>query len=310
MTIRRHVRAGLALVAMLAGPAGASDPSDPAGLPAPLTVQSLREATFRGLGVPARQVTLSGGRWQGPPAVPGGASVPSVRLVEEAIAHGDLDGDGVPEAAVLLLAEGGGSGSFVHLAVVKAVAGRARPVAAQLVGDRIQVRDLRIDGGRVRLDAVRAGPGDAACCPGELATLGWRLQRGRLVPDPVSVTGRLGPAAAAGPTWVLERWAGGEPVAADGAPTLAIEDARLTGSAGCNRYQATIATGAGPGDLVPGPVATTRRACEGEAAAVEARYLAQLPRASGLRFQFGRLVLNTPDGPLVYRRQADGGGPR
>lgn len=263
MTLPRRACACLALVVMLAGPVGASDPADPAGLPAPLTVQALREATFRGLAVPARQVTLNGGRWQGPSAVPGGASVPSVRLVEEAIAHGDLDGDGVPEAAVLLLAEGGGSGSFVHLAVVKAVAGRARQAATQLVGDRIQVRELRIEGGRVRLDAVRAGPGDAACCPGELATLGWRLQRGRLVPDPATVTGRLGPAA-----------------------------------------------GAGPGDLVPGPVATTRRACEGEAAAVEARYLAQLPRASSLRFQFGRLVLDTPDGPLVYRRQAGGAGPR
>jgi heat shock protein HslJ len=294
----------LGFLSMLAVPAAAA--ANPPDVPAALRAEALRQATYRGLGPPARQVTLAEGRWQGTPQTPGSATVPSVMLAPERITHGDLDGDGVPEAVVLLVVDPGGSGTFLHLAVVKAVDGRARNVATRRVGDRVQVRDLRVDGGRVVLDVVRAGPQDPSCCPGELATLGWQLKGGRLQPGPVTVTGRLGPAAAAGAEWVLRRWAGGEAVAGDAAPTLAVDGERVAGFSGCNRYMASWTPGASPGEVKSGPVATTRRFCEGDAAAVEARFVAQMSAVRSLRFHFGDLLLDTEGGTLVFARPAAG----
>ena len=292
----------LVVLSMLAAPLAAATAQ--AEVPTALRVEALRGAVYRGLGAPLRQVTLADGRWQGSPPAPGAATSATVYLVSERIAYGDLDGDAVPEAVVLLVVDPGGSGTFLHLAVVKAVDGRARNVATRRIGDRVQVRDLRVDDGRVVLDVVRAGPQDAACCPGELATLGWRLKGGRLQAGPVTVTGRLGPAAAAGPEWVLRRWAGAEAAAADGAPTLVVDGERVAGFSGCNRYMTTWAPGGPPGELKSGPVATTRRACEGDAAAVEARFVAQMSAVRGLRFQFGDLLLDTEGGTLVFARPA------
>jgi heat shock protein HslJ len=303
MNVAARASTVLGILCVLAAlPASGADRPE---VPPALRAEALRQATYR-LGPELRQVTLADGRWQGPPVAPGAATTPSVRLADGRIAYGDLDGDAVAEAVVLLVVDPGGSGTFLHLAVVKAVDGRARHVATRRIGDRVQVRDLRVDDGRVVLDVVRAGPQDASCCPGELATLGWRLKGSRLQAGAVTVTGRLGPAAAAGPEWVLRRWAGGEAAAGDAVPTLVVDGERVAGFSGCNRYMGTWAPGGSPGELKSGPLATTRRACEGDAAAVEARFVAQMAAVRGLRFQFGDLLLDTEGGTLVFARQAAG----
>lgn len=291
------------LCTLVLPPAAAADRVD---VPASLRAEALRQATFRGPGLPLRQITLADGRWQGAPVAPGSATAPVVRLADGLIAYGDLDGDAVAEAVVLLIVDPGGSGSFVYLAVLKDAGGRARNLSTRRIGDRAQVRDLRVDDGRVVLDLVRAGPQDAACCPGELATLDWRIKGGRLQPGPATVTGRLGPAAAGGVQWVLRRWAGGEAVEGEAPPTLTVEGERAAGFSGCNRYMTTWTAGASPGELKSGPVATTRRACEGDAATVEARFVAQMSAVRGLRFQFGELLLDTEGGALVFARPAEG----
>ena len=77
-------------------------------------------------------------------AAPGSASKISVRLVDFA-AFGDLDGDPEPDAAVVLVSSGGGSGTFVDLVAVLARDGAARPVARVQLGDRVLVREVRIE---------------------------------------------------------------------------------------------------------------------------------------------------------------------
>ena len=78
----------------------------PAGAP---TIEELTNTTF--FGVFDRPVTLDDGRWEGEPFAEDGASRPSVGLIAHFQLTDDLDGDGKKEAAVLLRASSGGSGT-------------------------------------------------------------------------------------------------------------------------------------------------------------------------------------------------------
>lgn len=290
--------------------------AQPASIPPALQAESLGNATYHGLsGTPGR-VTLKAGAWQGQSFMPSAATVPTVKLSDVPPAHGDLDGDRqrTPEAAVLIRQSGGGSGQFLHVAVVSAHRGKPRNLATRLVGDRIQVRDLRIEGGRVVLDVVRPGPKDASCCPGEAATLAWRLQRGRLVPVNSGVAStRLGPATLAGTDWVLRQWTASEAAAASPEITLNYQEGSVAGLSGCNRYNAAISAGPSPGDVVVSAPAGTRRACEGEAMSLEGRYLGLLAKVNRLGFRDGQLALDygsgDQSGTLLFARRATTGTP-
>src|SRR5262249_38650521 len=150
----------------------------------------------------------------GEPFVPGGASRPRVILVPGFWLSGDLDGDGAPEAIVLLDASSGGSGTDAYLAALSRENGHVVERGTAHVGNRVQVRGAHVDGNRVELDVVQAGPTDAMCCPGEKATRVFGLEAEALVEVESRTTGRLSPGDLAGVEWLLvER--NGEPVAAD-----------------------------------------------------------------------------------------------
>lgn len=129
--------------------------------------------------------------------------------------------------------------------------------------------------------------------------------------------------------WVLTHWGAGgrEPVSL--APTLSVQDGRVSGWAGCNRYMGALlgegateeardgvgaragaagvagagtparaAAGAAGTPFVPwrlGPLATTRMACDEAVMAVERRFLEQLGRSTRLWIEGGRLRLEHPD---------------
>lgn len=90
---------------------------------------------------------------------PGASGDTAVRL-GEATAIGDLDGDGVDDAAVTLQVSPGSSGDFTYVAAVLDRGGRATPLPAVPVGDRIGVDAVRIVDGQVELD-VRERAADA-----------------------------------------------------------------------------------------------------------------------------------------------------
>ena len=105
---------------------------------------------------------------------------------------GDLDGDGDEEAVVLLSSSSGGSGTRSSIAIVDRRRGRAENVATRLLGDRVQVRSMKIVSATLSIDLVRAGATDPACCPGELATYTWALGPDGLGDrQPPAVTGSL-----------------------------------------------------------------------------------------------------------------------
>lgn len=82
------------------------------------------------------------------------------------LAYGDLNADGVEDAAVLLAENNGGSGTFVGVAAVLNRDGVAQQVGfAPLVDDRPKVNALAIQNGRIVLDALIHGPNDPMVAP-------------------------------------------------------------------------------------------------------------------------------------------------
>ncbi|RLA31348.1 MAG: hypothetical protein DRR03_09755, partial [Gammaproteobacteria bacterium] len=139
----------------------------------PPALGAMANATYPG--IMDAPVTLHDGKWEGKPYSEGGASRPRITLVSGFRVAGDLDGDGVPEAVVLLAASTGGSGTFSHLAAVSHAGAGVAVRAVALLGDRVQVRYARIEDGELVIDTVEAGEEDAACCPGEKRQRRWRL---------------------------------------------------------------------------------------------------------------------------------------
>ncbi len=260
----------------------------------PPTLEELKNATYRGFEEPAGPVTLVDGKWEGEPYQEGGATLPTVSFIRDFHVLGDLDGDGVDEAVVLIEEAPGGTGRFVHVALVARQGDELENVATTLLGDRVLVRGVRIEGGRMLVDVLRAGPEDASCCPGELATLGFAFEAGRLEPVEIEAEPtRFSLHAIAGTEWVLRSWTWDEAAPAEPEVTLQYVEGRFTGSSGCNRYSAPAKeAGTAPGDVEVGLGIGTRMACPDPAGAIESRFLKQLEGVNRLGFMAGQLMLS------------------
>jgi heat shock protein HslJ len=276
-----------------AGPAlGADAPAGAPGATGAPTEQEAGNATYAGLLDVDGPIALVGGQWEREPYAPDGASRPRVVVAPGFRATGDLDGDGQDEAVVVLAQSSGGSGTYNYLAALDRVDGGVRNVATVALGDRVDIRSASIDGGTLQVSVLRAGEGDAMCCPGELADLAWTLGAEGFSPAAsAGVTGRLSFDTLGNAEWVLREWNFGEAVPEGSEVTLAYKEGQIVGSNGCNRYFASIETGEGPGDMTVGPIGATQMACPDPASTVEARYMRQLEAATKFGFLLGRLAL-------------------
>ena len=147
--------------------------SDTPGAAAPtaapeLTLDQLRNATYPLDVAPGGEAQLVDGSFSAP-AAPGSATEITVDLSDSGgsggIAFGDIDGDGVPDAAVVLIAQTGGSGIFYYLAPVLNHDGTPEALAPVLLGDRIEMQALSVEAGQISVDMLTAGPDDPLCCP-------------------------------------------------------------------------------------------------------------------------------------------------
>ena len=101
-------------------------------------------------------------------------------LVDDTVAFGDLDDDGITDAVVVVYINYGGTGTFTHLA---ALLDRDRvPVQAGrvLLGDRARVESVTISSGEISANMLTHGPDDGLCCPSLNVTRKFRLQAGRI----------------------------------------------------------------------------------------------------------------------------------
>ena len=265
------------------------------------SLEALANASYQG--IEEQPITLTAGAWEGRPFVDGGASRPRAGLVEDFRLTGDLGGDGRDEAVVLVWENSGGTGTFTSLAVMGRDGDQGKPVnlATAELGDRVQVRGGRIDGRRIELDLVQAGPKDAACCPTALVTRVWTFDKG-LTEGKSRSDGILSLATLDGTQWRLIELGRGHPMGVE--VTLAFKEAQVSGKGGCNRYFSRITGGENANSLKFGMIGATRMACEGEAMTVENRYLGLLEKVDNFSFDGGRLLLGWEDdgktGVLVF----------
>jgi len=257
------------------------------------SLAALKNVTYSGLKGYSSPVALIDGRWEGPTYVAGGASRPSVHFVGDLFRIGKITGHDTDSAVVFLAESSGGSGTFLYLAVVEKKNGKLVNTDTAPVGDRVQIRDVRIETGTIVVDVLQAGPQDAACCPGELATRRWQMKTNQLVelkiPDR---TDRFSLDAIGGTTWVLGAWAFDEPAPGDPEISLVYEKGRFAGSAGCNRYFASVEAGNNPGGLRLGPSGSTRMMCPEAIMVLEQRFLKQLNGAKKIAFLAGQLSVS------------------
>jgi hypothetical protein len=151
-----------------------------------LTVEKLKNAEYQG--IYQEPIQLMDGAYEGEPFVEGGASRPTVTFIEP-YAFGDLSGDGVDDAVVLLVESSGGSGSFVYMAAVLNQEGKPENVDTILLGDRAQVQSLTIANGQISVTMVTHGPDDPLCCPTQEVEQTYELQENKLVQTAGEVIG-------------------------------------------------------------------------------------------------------------------------
>jgi len=141
---------------------------------AELSAAVLRSATYTSLYVEEGEILLDGGIFEDT------ARRVAVFFQPE-YAVGDLDQDEIPDAAVVLATNTGGSGTFHDLAVVLNQSGEPVNEATVFLGDRVPVDRIRIVDEEIQVELTMHGPADPMCCPSVEATRRFRLVEGELV---------------------------------------------------------------------------------------------------------------------------------
>ena len=250
------------------------------------TLEELKSATYTGLKGTPRSVTLAQGKWEDT------TNKVAVTIANNMRATGDLDGIPPDDAVVILSVNQGGSGVVSYLAVVSRRDGKLVNIATAPIGDRVQLRGMRVENKRIMTEVVQAGSDDAMCCPGELASRAWELTGSTLDELPGSApTSRLSLAVLGHDPWVLRSWDFNDPAPASPEVTLQWRDGRLSGKSGCNSYSAPATPGAQAGDVKVGAMAGSRMMCADAAMKVERRFTDQLQKVTRYGFMLGQLAL-------------------
>jgi heat shock protein HslJ len=278
----------------------AGAPSGP--IPAP-TIDQVKAATVTG--VFDQAVTLTDGRYEGPPAEAGAASRPTLTLWAPAVKFGNIDGVPGSEAVALLSSNSGGSGEPVYVAVFGVRDGKAVSLAVAPVGDRTRLQSLWLEPGKVLMDVVEAGPKDPACCPTQLTRKTFAFEGGALKPVSSEVVGTISISLLAANEWQLVSMDGQPLPEGTKPPVILFERDGVRGFAGCNRFTASVKETA-PGEIDIGTVAATKMACPPPAMDLEQKFLAGLDKVSAYTFRAGQLALTWSDkegsGSLLFSK--------
>ena len=242
------------------------------------TVEQFRSLTY--YDIAPEPVELRDGHWVGSPFVEGSHDRLVVDLVEELIDFGDLNGDGVDDAAVLLTASSAATADSLWVAAVGAPLGQPSNYGSAPVGERTQIRSMAItENGWIRMEVVDGPPGKP---PEQLWIKEWALVEGNLMQVSALVVEPLSTAVLRGVDWVLS----GEPQV-----TARFEEGQITGSSGCNSYFADF-SGGEPGRIRIGEIAGTRKACPPPTLELEKTVLTRLRASTGYGFHMGKLALS------------------
>ena len=141
-----------------------------------LSPDAIKNMSFQSEWIKPGSAKLSDGEYR-EPAAPGSAIETVIKLTDF-IAFGELNDQ--PVAAVVLVTEPGGSGTFYDLALVAVVDGNPVNVTSTSLGDRVIVNSITIEDNEIVVDLVTHGPDDPMCCPTHKAIQRYALDDGRL----------------------------------------------------------------------------------------------------------------------------------
>jgi uncharacterized membrane protein len=154
----------------------------------PLTINMLKSGEYRSEWSVKGKIKLNEGIYR-EKIVPDSATELVIKLSDK-IAFGDLNGDGAEDAAVILISDPGGSGTFYDLAAVINSRGQAKHAASVFLGDRVKVEDINLRTGQIVVKMVTHKRTDPMCCPSLKVEQEYVLQGDELVRQPVETEPR------------------------------------------------------------------------------------------------------------------------
>jgi len=114
-------------------------------------------------------------------AAPGSATKVTTTLADPRVS-GDVDGDARPDTVVVLIYQPGGSGTFFYVAALLNATGGVTTTPAVLLGDRIKVTGVKLDGRTIVVEVVDRTAGQPLSeSPTVAATKRFVVDRGALV---------------------------------------------------------------------------------------------------------------------------------
>ncbi len=256
--------------------------------PAKTLAATLGNLSYPGL-VPDQAVTLTSGSGT---YDSGGAGHPIVRLLDQLIPPGDLNGDGKTDAVAVLDDQSSGSGHFIWIAAVLDVLGKPTPTEAVMLGDRIGVKAVKIDNGQIVADIVGQGAGEALCCGTWNIRKVFAVKDGKLVEQSSQDVSKVSLSDLNGTWRLVDLNSHTEPALPEVGVTLQIADGQISGSAGCNTYNATLnGSPDDPSASRVGPIASTKKACPDPIMKQETDYLTRLGQVTAWKYDAGQLAL-------------------
>jgi hypothetical protein len=171
-------------------PTTVSTPLVPATGPAGLTMTSLANMNYSigdaisDLGGSAGIVNLSDGK--------GSLADWNASLDKEHVAFGDLDGDGISDAAVVLTFVGPGNGLFRQVLIaVRTHNGKGESTAVKELGDNAVIKSMSVSGGIVTVNMLTVGPNDSMADPETPQVLKLKVRGNKFVPadEPLAALG-------------------------------------------------------------------------------------------------------------------------
>lgn len=168
---------GAVLVLLLAG-CGSRDQAAPAAEPAsqiPDRIKAaLSSAEVRTGLVPSGSVRLTDGEYA-QPVQPSSAEQLIVRWIDRS-AMGDLNGDGVPEAATIIGSSATEPVINIEVAVFAVEGDTVREITSAQLGDRVRVIAVRVEDGVLSVELDQYGENDPTGFPTQRAIRTFRLE--------------------------------------------------------------------------------------------------------------------------------------
>jgi len=271
-------------------------PQPEAGAPTGLSQQDLANATYSSEFTQSGTATLTAGEYS-EAAAPGSATQTVVTLAPH-VAYGQLDGGDA--AAVVLVTDPGGSGTFYSLHLMTTQNGQPVEVASTSLGDRVQINSVTIQDNQIVVDMVQAGPDDPMCCPSQHVIKTYEVQADQLVEvssQEVTDGGAEADQTLAGTAWMLTTLNGAEPLPETTITASFDADGTLNGTNSCNRYGAVYEVDGEAITITLGP--TTLMACPDPIMLQADEYMAALASAAAYQIQGDVLELRDSEGVVV-----------